>query len=69
MKRVHATPKVENDDDILVIQNQHLLLRYNVKAKWLQQLDISEIIENEPVFPSTLDLKNGSFLFTGGVIG
>lgn len=49
--------KNEQSDEMRVIMNEYLLIRYNFKNKWVQKLDISQYLFSK--YPSFCDLRNG----------
>ncbi|CDW77937.1 rhomboid family [Stylonychia lemnae] len=66
LKRKHQNMiKDEQSDESCIILNEYLLLKYNFKNKWVQQLDISSYLFSK--FPSICDLRNGQVCITGGL--
>ena len=45
--------------------NEFLLIKFNFKNKWIQKIDISDIIFSK--FPSFCDLRNGYVILSGGI--
>eukprot|EP00347_Sterkiella_histriomuscorum_P024242 403331815 len=66
IKRKHQNMlKDEQSDEMRIIINEYLLIKYNFKNKWVQQMDISQYLFSK--FPTICDLKNGQVCLSGGI--